>query len=130
MLLGAFISHITFIVYPSLMIRPTFEVHNITDWFLDFTYRNDYPAVNCFPSIHCLYCFIMMYYATKCKDLGYKKRIMIYTFLSLVVVSTLLVHQHIIEDIILSLIYAIIVIFIVNLCTKKINKVFDRLHLS
>lgn len=54
MILSTFIAHVTFIIYPSMVIRPTIEVNNLTDWLLDFTYKTDTPAVNCLPSVHAI----------------------------------------------------------------------------
>ena len=68
MLIAAFLSHITFIIYPTMINRPNIEVKNIIDYILDLTYKSDTPAVNCLPSRHCVYCFIMMYYILKNKN--------------------------------------------------------------
>ena len=122
MLLGALMSQITFLLYPSMIVRPNIEVTGLTSWILDFTYRTDTPAVNCLPSMHCVYCFVTSYYILKCKKLENKYKYLIVTFSMLIVLSTIFIHQHVLEDIILSFIYTTIAVLIIKLCSNKIDK--------
>ena len=119
MILAAILANITFIVYPSMIIRPNIEVKTFTDWLIDFTYKNDTPAVNCLPSMHCVSCFIICYYISRVKNLNikYKSLIIIYSFI--IVLSTLFIKQHVIEDAILALIYTIISIIIIHIILKR-----------
>lgn len=118
MLLCGLLAHLTFIIYPTMVERPTIIVHNITDWLLNFTYQTDSPPVNCLPSVHCIYCFLIIFYIIKSNIKPIKKYIIvIYSFL--IVLSTIFVHQHIIEDVLFALLYIIISIIIVNIFTKK-----------
>ena len=130
MIIGAIFAQITYLIYPTILIRPTIEINTITDWFLNFTYKADTPAINCLPSMHCIYCFIIIYYIGKCKNLDYKKKIIIIAISLLIIMSTLFTKQHIIEDIILSLTYIIIAIIITNINKEKISKIFKKLNLS
>ena len=129
MLISALLSHLTFIIYPSMVIRPTIEVKGITDWILYITYKSDTPAVNCLPSMHCVYCFVTSFYILECKNMNIKKRFLIVGYLVLIVLSTLFIKQHIIEDIILSLIYTTIAIVIVYFNKERINKLFNKIYL-
>ena len=128
MLISQFMSQITFIIYPTLINRPTIEVKNIFDLILDITYKSDTPAVNCLPSMHCIYCFIMIYYLLKVKNNKYLKLLPVY--LLLIVLSTLFIKQHIIEDVILSLIYTIMAIIIVKHSKPLINKLFKKIKIE
>ncbi len=130
MLIGAFMSHVTFIIYPTMLERPTIEVKNIIDWILDFTYKTDTPAVNCLPSMHCVYCFITSYYILRIKNMNPKIKVSIVTFSMLIVLSTIFIKQHIIEDIILAVIYVFIAILVVNCNKNLINKIFTKLKLN
>jgi len=123
MILGAFLSHITFIIYPTMVLRPSIEVNTLTDFILDFTYKTDTPAVNCLPSVHCLYCFILSYYTLRSKNLNFTYKIFIIIYHTLIILSTLFIWQHIIEDTILAFIYAAIAITIVSIFKEKIKKV-------
>ncbi len=122
MISGAFLSHITFLIYPTMIIRENINVKTLTDLLVFITYKTDTPAVNCLPSLHCLFCFISMYYTFISNKIKNKYKFLIIIYLMLIILSTVFIRQHIIEDVILSLIYTVIVIFIV----KKFNKFFNK----
>ena len=126
MLIAALMAQITFVIYPSEIIRPTIEVKNFTDWLINFTYINDTPAINCLPSMHCIYCFITSFYMLKCKN-KIKYFIILYSFM--IVLSTLFTKQHIIEDVFLALVYTVIAIIIVKLNKEKIIRFFKKIKL-
>lgn len=129
MLLGALMSQITFILYPSMIIRPNIEVHNITDWILNFTYISDDPPINCLPSMHCVYCFVTSFFILKCDSIKTKYKLLFAIYSFLIVISTVFVKQHVIEDVILAFIYTVIVLFIVHLNKERINKLFNKIKL-
>ena len=79
--------------------------------------------------MHCVYCFVTSFYILKCNKINIKYRSLIVTISMLIVLSTLLIKQHIIEDVILSLIYTTIVIIIVYLNRKNIDKLFKKINL-
>ena len=122
MVISTIMAHITFIIYPSMVLRPDINVTGLTSWILDFTYKTDTPAINCLPSMHCIYCFVTSYYIIKCKNMNIKKRIPIVIFSALIVLSTLFVKQHILEDVILAFIYVTIAVIVVHLLRNKITK--------
>ncbi len=117
LLIAAVLAQITFVIYPSIIIRPTIEVKSFTDWLLDFTYKTDTPAINCLPSMHCIYCFITSFYIIKS---NINKKYLFIIYLILIILSTLFVHQHILEDVLLALLYSIIAISIVYLNKEKL----------
>ena len=119
MVISTIMAHITFIIYPSMVLRPDINVTGLTSWILDFTYKTDTPAINCLPSMHC---FVTSYYIIKCKNLNIKKRLPIVIFSALIVLSTLFVKQHILEDVILAFIYVTIAVIVVHLLRNKITK--------
>jgi len=123
MIISAFMSHITFLIYPTMVVRPEIIVNNLTDFILYITYTSDTPAVNCLPSVHCLFCFILSYYVLKANNLKLKFKFLIVTYFILIVLSTLFIWQHVIEDAILALIYAIISILLVKALKPKLKKV-------
>ncbi len=126
MLVTAFIGQITFVVYPSMIIRPSIEVKNITDWILNFTYKADTPAINCLPSMHCVYCFIISYYIATTKNINIKSKSLIITYSILIVFSTLFIRQHVVEDVILALIYTIVGIIIIHKNKERINNLINK----
>lgn len=121
LLIGSIISHITFIIYPSMIIRPELEIKTFTDYFLNLTYTLDTPAVNCLPSIHCLFCFISIYYISDTK-LQLKYKLLIISYLLLIILSTLFTKQHLLIDLILALIYSIISFIVVRLLYPKLKR--------
>ena len=129
MLLVAFVSQITFLVYPTILSRPNIEVNNIIDWLLDFTYKSDTPAVNCLPSMHCNYCFVTSYYILQSSNLKKRNKVFILAYSFMIVLSTLFIKQHIIEDVILAFIYSSLVITLVHFNKKNIDKLFDKLNI-
>ena len=129
MLITAFFAHITFIVYPSEIIRPEIVVNNFTDWFINFTYKADTPAINCLPSMHCAYCFITSYYILKCKKINFKSKFLIVSYSFLIVLSTLFTKQHIIEDAALALVYTSIAVLIVSISKERIINFFKKIKL-
>lgn len=122
MIIGIILAQITFIIYPTMVVRPEIETKNIFDLVLYLTYYFDTPAINCFPSVHCLLCFISMYYIMKTPNLKTKIKIPIIIYFLLIVLSTFFTKQHILIDGLLALIYTIISIILVRIFYKQINK--------
>lgn len=120
MILGFLMSHITFIIYPSSIIRNDIIVNNFIDFVIYVTYKFDNP-VNCLPSIHALVCYILIYYTLK-SNLSLKRKIILNIYLFLIILSTLFVHQHIPIDLLLALIYSLISIIIIRKLYPKLKE--------
>lgn len=115
-IMGYLICDIIFLVYPTIMNRPIFDYNSldvVTGFVLKATYYLDSPALNCLPSIHCLFCFQIIYSLFKSKDINSSKKIIISLIAILIMLSTLFVKQHYLYDIVASLIVFIIVNIIV-----------------
>lgn len=111
------ISYLTYIIFPTLIIRPNLNLLNIdpiTNLILYVTYKVDNPAINCFPSIHCTFCFIILFITNMSHKINIKNKLFINIFSILIIISTLLVKQHYILDIISSFILTIIVLLIIK----------------
>ena len=120
MILGFLMSHITFIIYPSSIIRNDIIVNNFIDFVIYVTYKFDNP-VNCLPSIHALVCYILIYYTLK-SNLSLKRKIILNIYLFLIILSTLFVHQHIPIDLLLALIYSLISIITIKKLYPKLKE--------
>ena len=123
-ILAVIISNIIFIIYPTTVIRPTIPYNNITNYILNIIYQIDTPAINCFPSLHCLISFLFIYYINT-SNINNKIKLTISILSILVVLSTILIKQHILIDVISAFILSIIIFIIVAktniaLKTKKI----------
>ena len=123
--IGYLISDIIFLVYPTFMIRPDViydKLDFLTGLIIKTTYYIDNPALNCFPSIHCLFCFQVAYTAFVSKNIEKEKKIIITTISLLIATSTVLVKQHYFYDIL----GAFIVFVISNLIVKGIKIVINQ----
>lgn len=126
-IIGFVISNIIFIIYPTIMVlRP--EINNIdvvTDFIIKATYFLDNPALNCFPSIHCLFCFQVILTTILSKNIKFKYKSLITKVSFLIIMSTVLVKQHYFLDILGALIICIIANIIVYLL-KVDTKLFKN----
>lgn len=122
-ILGFLICDIIFLVYPTIMLRPPIpETNFLTDFVLKVTFFFDTPALNCFPSIHCLFCFQIIYSFIFTKHIKLKKKIPVIIYSLLIIMSTVLVKQHYVVDIISALSICIIANLLVDI-TKLHNKI-------
>ncbi len=98
--IGYIICDIIFLFLPTIMYRPPVPNYDpLTNLILKITYYYDEPPLNCFPSIHCLFCFqvVFSYLYSTCTK---KRKAIIITFAFLIIISTLFVKQHFIYDVI------------------------------
>ena len=120
--MGYLICDIIFLFMPTIMYRPVIpNIDPITNLVLKITYLYDNPPLNCFPSIHCLFCFqvIFSYLLSKCKT---KKKAIITIIATLIIISTLFIKQHFIYDVIA----AFLVCLIAN-ALESIFKIYQKL---
>ena len=120
--IGCIICYIIYIYMPTIMYRPvTPEYGPLTNLILKITYFFDDPPLNCFPSIHCIFCFqiIISYIRTK---FPLKEKTIIITLSLLIIFSTLFVKQHYIYDVI----SAFLIIIIANII-ENIFKIYNKL---
>ncbi len=128
MLLAGLLSHITFIIYPTMVLRPEINIKGLSDLILYITYKLDTPAVNCLPSMHCVYCFATSFFILRSKEIKPKYRVLIVTISMLIVLSTMFIRQHIIEDALLALVYTAFVATIVLVNSGLVDKVYHKFY--
>ena len=59
--IGIIICDIIFLSLPTIMYRPVIPNYDpLTNLVLKITFMYDEPPLNCFPSIHCLFCFSLL----------------------------------------------------------------------
>ena len=106
-IIGYLICDIIFLSYPTIMNRPIVDYNTldiVTGFVLKTTYYLDNPALNCLPSIHCLFCFQVMFTLFMSKNIkSYRKIIISFVFV-LIILSTLFVKQHYLYDVLASFI--------------------------
>lgn len=114
-IIGFLICDIIFLFIPTIMYRPIIpDIDPITNLVLKITYLYDNPPLNCFPSIHCLFCFQVIYGYIMSKY-NIKVKIPVITFSLLIIVSTLLVKQHFVYDVIASFLICLMTNLIVEI---------------
>ena len=122
--LGYIIAEIIFLIYPVEMIRPditNLNIDPINNYIIQLTYKLDTPAINCFPSMHCVFCFNTIYTLFKAKNYNKTNKIIFITLLFMIIATTLLVKQHYIIDVIGALIIVIASSIISNVIYKKLK---------
>lgn len=127
-ILGFLICDIIFLIYPTIMQRPPIpETNLLTEFVLKVTFFFDTPALNCFPSIHCLFCFQIIYSFIFTNQIELKKKIPIIIYSLLIIMSTILVKQHYVVDIISALSICIITNLLVDI-TKLHTKIEAKIN--
>ena len=114
-----------FIIYPSTINRPLVESYkNLTELVTYITYKADTPALNCFPSNHCILCFTIIFSVLAIKNMSKLKKYIIIVMNILIILSTLLVKQHVIYDVIGSFIISVLCFYILSRLKffKKLEK--------
>ena len=107
-ILGIITCDIIYLCIPTIMYRPPLpDTDFITVFALKFTFFFDNPPINCFPSIHCLFCFQVIYSLifSKVKP---KTKIINIIISILIILSTMFVKQHYFFDMVSSLLICII----------------------
>lgn len=105
------IADVIFLLYPTIVIRPDImydKLDALTGFLIKATYNGDNPPINCFPSIHCLFCFHTIFMFYMLKNTSWKKRTLVIIVSLLIISSTVLIKQHYFYDIVGSLILIII----------------------
>ena len=123
--IGYIICNIIFLTYSVEMIRPditNLDLNWITQLVLEITYSCDTPAINCFPSIHCLFCFEAIYTVLRCNNFKTRNKILTSIIALTIIASIFFVKQHYVVDMIAALIICVICNLFVELIYDKIKK--------
>lgn len=103
-----------FILYPTTVSRPIVDSYNsITSFITYVVFKVDTP-VNCFPSGHCLLCFILLFSVLKDKSLPKWFRLSNIVINFLIIISTLFTKQHVLIDVIAAFILAFIMYYFIS----------------
>lgn len=121
-----FICAFIFVIFPTTINRQVeFNNRSIFDFIVQFIYKNDTPALNCFPSIHALNSILWIKYIGLNKNIKKTIKIIINIISIGVLFSILFIKQHAFVDIIGSILVAIIACNLSSLLIKKIQKNTD-----
>lgn len=121
------ISGIIFVIFPNTVIRADITSTDLTSNVVKIIYLVDSRALNCLPSIHCLYSFLFIFAILDTKESSPIWMKIIVSILSiLVVLSTLFIKQHIIYDALAAFVIGIIVWIIID--KSKLYKFLEKLY--
>ena len=124
-IIGCLICYVIYLIIPTIMYRPVIpEYDAFTNLVLKITYYFDDPPLNCFPSLHCVFCFQVMFSYLK-SNYNIKRKLITTAIALLIILSTLLVKQHYIFDVISALLVCIIATITVDLF-----KIYDKLKIK
>lgn len=117
--IGYLICYIIYLFLPTIMYRPAIpSIDPLTDLVIKITYLFDNPPLNCFPSIHCLFCFQVIYtFLFSKKYDNTRRKILSIIYLILIILSTLFIKQHFVYDVIGS--------FLVCILSNLVVEIFD-----
>ena len=120
-ILCAVIAYLCFVIYPTMVSRPEVNGFNsLVSLMLYITYITDIP-VNCFPSLHCTFALLVMYAVTFDKNMNKVFRIIVGIISPLICLSTVLVKQHSVIDVVGALFLSCIIY--VDFKKKKRRKI-------
>lgn len=128
-IIGFLLCDMIYLYYPTIMLRPPIpnNIDFLTEFIVKITYFFDEPALNCFPSIHCLFCFQIIFSYLKTRSINTKHKVLGITISLLIIISTILVKQHYILDIISAFLICTIANIIIDL-TNLANKFKDKIE--
>ena len=116
LIIGVIICDIIYLFMPTIMYRPVTPSYDpFTNLVLKITFFFDEPPLNCFPSLHCLFCFqeIFSFIKSKCKT---TRKIWVTICAIIIILSTLFVKQHYIYDVLSA--------FLICLITNSLESLF------
>lgn len=108
-LLSIIFVSIVYVLYPTTINRPNILVDGLSNWIVNLIYTIDTPALNCFPSMHCLISFVFIYLAIETKDISHKLKIFIIIWSILVILSTIFIKQHVLMDVISAFLISFVI---------------------
>ena len=121
-----FIAFCIFILFPTTIRRPEINETSVTLWITNLIFKMDSPAACCLPSMHCALCFLFIIYTINLKELKPLFKALIVVLSTLIIISTLFIKQHVIYDILAS----IVIVSLAYAICKKLNlsKYIKTLH--
>lgn len=123
------IADITFIIYPTGVIRPELSNDNIVNMLMNFIYLIDTPAINCLPSMHCAVSMLFILTIICSNKFNIKTKSWITLLSILIMLSTLTTKQHVLIDLITGNLLMTIIFLYVNNNKKLVNKTKKMLNI-
>lgn len=118
-----FVSFLFFVFLPTTIVRPEISNENFTLCLIDLIYKADTPALNLFPSMHCLASWLCFIAVRRMKNISCWVKIVTCICALAVFVSTQLVKQHYMADIFGGVLLAELGVFFVR---KRKSKLYFK----
>ncbi len=122
-ILMVIIADITYIIYPTTLIRPEVTGTNIIELIARLVFWVDTPVLNCFPSMHCAVSMLWLLYVLVSKETSRTEKIIIPILCIIIMISTLFIKQHVFIDLISGVIISTMVFIVVQFEKKLTLKV-------
>ena len=112
-------STIIYVTFPTIIVRQTNLSNNFFDTIVKFIYSVDTPAVNCFPSFHVILCLLWIRFICLNKNINKSLRCILFIINICIILSTLFIKQHVLIDLLGSVVVIILVEIIKKLLKRK-----------
>lgn len=106
--LDHFISTACYLIYPTTFQRPAPAGRGLTLFGIKKVYSSNHRFLNCAPSMHCSGSFIILFAAVACSAFPLALQVFLAALCLAIVVSTLLVKQHVLVDVITAVPTAVV----------------------
>ncbi len=124
--LSIIIANIIYVIFPTTIIRPTIVGNGILESITKLVYWVDTPAKNCMPSIHCSFCLSFILFTITSKNSNKYINLFIIIISLLIMISTLLIKQHVFIDLITGCALSLIV-YIISIKNKYLHNKFKKI---
>ena len=101
-------SGIIYLVYPTTFIRPEPQGNNLSTKIVKLVYSNDRKILSCMPSLHCSLSILFILAALTAKNLPLTIKLPVIILSFLIILSTVMVKQHVLIDVITAIPLALI----------------------
>lgn len=118
---GLIVCYVVYYFYQTTVPRPIVSGNDVFSQLVRMTFASDQPF-NCFPSIHVLTSYLMMLAVGTSPLIGRRVKIGVGAFSATIILSTLLVKQHVILDVVGAVMLADTVFF----AASAASPVFER----
>lgn len=119
------ISFFIYYLFQTTVPRPVVLDNNIFDSMVKSMYNSDKPF-NCFPSIHCMSCYLMIK-AVRAANIKNKLfQLSVYIMSILIMFSTLFVKQHVILDVIFGILLGDAVFKVISIIEKNLFEILNN----
>lgn len=116
--LGLLLSNLVFLLFQTTVPRPEIGSDGFFHGLVSFIYTNDQPY-NCFPSVHVLTSALMVYGS---RVLSRAAKIPIFVVAASIIVSTVMIKQHVIADVLAGLLAAKLVFWLSGALIARLSE--------